>query len=80
VSCHGSAASLVSAAPADGYAVNVLDSGPEEVDVHFASSAHEYQVVARCSDGQPIEGEADDSSIAPSPSPSGGTPTNAADS
>jgi hypothetical protein len=53
VSCHGSAASLLSATPADGYGVTVGDGGSDEIEMQFTSSKHEYRLHVRCTNGQP---------------------------
>lgn len=52
VRCAGEGITLVSASPNNGYRIEV-DRGAQEIEVHFKSSAREYQVKARCSDGTP---------------------------
>jgi hypothetical protein len=53
VACTGVFIDLVSAIPSNGYAVNVLANGPENVDVRFLGSGQELSVKAVCS-GEPI--------------------------
>ncbi len=53
VACTGVFIDLVSAIPSDGYAVNVVADGPENVDVRFVGSGQELSVKAVCS-GEPI--------------------------
>ncbi len=52
VRCEGARISLLSASPSNGYRIEV-DKGSQEIEVHFKSSAREYQVKARCSGGTP---------------------------
>jgi hypothetical protein len=52
VRCAGEGITLVSASPNNGYRIEV-DRGAQEIEVHFKSSAREYQVKARCGDGTP---------------------------
>lgn len=53
VRCTGSSTiALVSATPGDGYRVQVGNSGPEEVEVHFSSSTHEAELQVACRQGQ----------------------------
>jgi hypothetical protein len=53
VACTGVFIDLVSAIPSDGYSVNVVADGPENVDVRFVGSGQELSVKAVCS-GEPI--------------------------
>lgn len=53
VACTGVFIDLVSAIRGDGYAVNVVADGPENVDVRFVGSGQELSVKAVCS-GEPI--------------------------
>jgi len=53
VACTGVFIELVSAIPANGYAVNVVADGPENVDVRFVGAGQELSVKAVCS-GDPI--------------------------
>jgi len=53
VACTGVFIDLVSAIPLNGYAVNVVADGPENVDVRFVGSGEELSVKAVCS-GEPI--------------------------
>ncbi len=53
VACTGVFIDLVSAIPGNGYAVNVVADGPENVDVRFVGSGQELSVKAVCS-GEPI--------------------------
>jgi hypothetical protein len=52
VRCAGEGITLVSASPNNGYRIEV-DRGAQEIEVHFKSSAREYQVKARCGNGTP---------------------------
>ena len=52
VRCDGATISLLSASPSNGYRIEV-DRGSEQIEVHFRSSAREYQVKALCSAGTP---------------------------
>ena len=56
--CRGSAISLVGVNPsADGYAAEVKDRGPEELEVRFEGrgdeDGNETEVTARCQGGVP---------------------------
>lgn len=51
VSVSGSAVTLLSAQPAPGYATDVEDDGPEQVEVEFDGESAEYTVRARIVDG-----------------------------
>ena len=53
VRCSGVSASLVSASPADGYAMEVDKRGPDEVRVEFSRGDQELRVDARCAGGVP---------------------------
>lgn len=53
VECTGVFIDLVSAIPGNGYSVNVVADGPENVDVRFVGSGQELSVKAVCS-GEPI--------------------------
>ena len=53
VECTGVFIELVSAIPSNGYTVNVVADGPENVDVRFVGSGQELSVKAVCS-GEPI--------------------------
>ena len=53
VACNGVFIDLISAIPANGYAVNVVAGGPANVDVHFVGSGQDQSVKAVCF-GQPI--------------------------
>jgi len=54
VACSGTVfISLVSAIPANGFAVNVLAAGPANVDVHFVGQGQDLSVKAVCF-GQPF--------------------------
>ncbi len=54
VSCQGSTISLVSASPADGYALVVRSSGPGFVDVDFTGQPNGSSVRATCMNGAPV--------------------------
>ena len=57
VTCLGTAISLTTAAPFNGYSLDVQDSGPAEVVVAFTGHGHTHTIRARCStDGQPVRG------------------------
>ena len=60
ISCQGAVASLVSATPNQGYTVAVMNSGPEEIEVKFASSSRDSEFHGRCLDGQPAADLSDD--------------------
>ena len=55
--CDGAAIRLVSASPADGYAVTTKDDGPDELEVEFEGREDEegtsVTVTARCVGGVP---------------------------
>jgi len=51
VRCDGWSVSLASASPNPGYAMQVVDHGPQEVEVRFSSPSHESTVKARCESG-----------------------------
>jgi hypothetical protein len=54
VRCTGAATiALVSATPSEGFRVQVGDRGPEEVEVHFASSSRGAEIHLTCRQGQP---------------------------
>ena len=53
VRCSGTDATLVSASPADGYAMEVDKRGPDEVRVEFSRGDQELRVEARCAGGVP---------------------------
>jgi hypothetical protein len=59
VRCTGNSIALVSAAPQSGYTTVVSERGPDEVDVDFTSSSHEYSMQAVCQNGVPA-GSVDD--------------------
>jgi hypothetical protein len=59
VRCTGDSIALVSAAPQSGYTTDVSERGPDEVDVDFTSSSHEYSMQAVCHNGVPA-GSVDD--------------------
>ena len=52
--CTGSAISLRSAQPADGWRVEVGDRGPEHLEVKFRSGDQETEVEVHCSAGVPV--------------------------
>jgi hypothetical protein len=56
--CDGSAISRVSLLPDDGYAVDLKDDGPEELEVEFEGredeSGSQSTVTARCEGGVPV--------------------------
>jgi hypothetical protein len=52
VLCSGSAISLQAASPSNGYAVEVRERGPEEVEVRLESDDDEARVEASCSSGR----------------------------
>lgn len=54
VTCTGFFIRLVTASPADGYAVEVLDRGPATVDVHFSRSGEEVRIRLVCFGGGAI--------------------------
>jgi hypothetical protein len=54
LSCDGSAISLVSATPRQGYTMNVTNAGPEEVAVVFKSSTHDEEIHGHCVGGRPV--------------------------
>jgi hypothetical protein len=60
MSCRGAVASLVSATPNQGYTVTASNSGPNEIEVKFASSSHDSEFHGRCVDGQPSADLSDD--------------------
>jgi hypothetical protein len=51
VQCNGDAITLQAATPADGYEVEVDESGPEEVKVEFESEESDAEVEAVCAGG-----------------------------
>ena len=51
VQCNGDAISLQAATPANGYAVEVDEGGPEEVKVEFESEETDAEVEAICAGG-----------------------------
>ncbi len=53
-SCAGSAITLKSAAPNDGWRVEVHDRGPKELEITFRSGDQETEVKIRCSNGKPV--------------------------
>jgi hypothetical protein len=54
VECQGSTISLVSASPANGYALTVHSSGPTSVALDFANPPEDWSVHATCKNGQPV--------------------------
>jgi len=52
--CEGTAVRLVWASPKDGFAAEVHDSGPAELEVRFSSEEHESRVKVRCAAGAPM--------------------------
>jgi hypothetical protein len=60
LSCTGTAVSLVSATPRQGYTVSVGNSGPSEVEVAFKSTSHDAEIHGRCSGGVPVATVSDD--------------------
>ncbi|GAB3589727.1 hypothetical protein GCM10027446_02910 [Angustibacter peucedani] len=63
VRCTGRDASLRSAAPSDGWRVEVELRGPEQVKVRFTTAAgggRESEVEAECEDGTPVFSTSDD--------------------
>ena len=57
VSCRADSISLLSALPANGFAVSVQSGGPEQVAVSFSGDGLVYQVGALCRDGAPVRTE-----------------------
>jgi hypothetical protein len=54
VECQGSAISLVSASPANGYTLMVHSSGPTSVSLDFAKQTQDWSVHVTCQNGQPV--------------------------
>jgi len=59
VRCTGDSITLVSATPQSGYSTDLGDPGPDQVNINFASSAHEYDMQVVCQGGIPA-GSVDD--------------------
>jgi hypothetical protein len=53
VRCTGDSIGLVAATPQSGYTTDVGDTGPDNIDVNFASSSHEYDMQVVCQGGVP---------------------------
>jgi len=51
VRCEAWSASLVSASPNPGFSMQIVDHGPQEVEVRFSAPSHESVVKARCENG-----------------------------
>lgn len=51
--CAGSAISVLSASPADGYQLYVTEDGPQEAQVYFVDQQYQDSVTASCVGGQP---------------------------
>ncbi len=51
MTCQGSAVTLKSAVPADGFQVTVQSSGPQEALVRFTGSSAALLLGARCQNG-----------------------------
>jgi outer membrane biosynthesis protein TonB len=61
--CSGSAVSLKSAQPQNGWQVEVHDRGPQSLEITFRSGEKETEARIRCSGGVPVlstDGESDD--------------------
>ena len=59
VRCTGDSVALVAATPQSGYTTFLEETGPDEIDVSFASSSHEYDMQVQCQGGIPA-GSVDD--------------------
>jgi hypothetical protein len=54
VECQGTAISLVSASPANGYTLSVRSSGPTSVSLSFSKGFQNWSVHVTCPNGQPV--------------------------
>ena len=52
--CRGGDAELVWATPKTGFAVEVEEAGPDEIEVEFESARHRSRLKVECSDGEPV--------------------------